>query len=173
MFLQIWFLPLSFVFSAALCLSPFLHLSSSPSSSPRFLSRSSMHMHTLHRHTQSQTLSLVVEFIVWSVSSFSPSVLPFVFCMFCCIVQRDWDADRMQTVCPGWRVRTSTLGVCLTKHIRLFTHDQMYKTLLFKHRAWGVFHQRDLMHNVLGVIYSSLCMALFSAYYMPGCPFPW
>lgn len=87
------------------------------------------HTHThIHTHTQSQTLSLVVEFIVWSVSSFSPSVLPFVFCMFCCTVQGGRDADRMQTVCPQWRVRTSTVGIYLTKHINLFTQYQMYNS---------------------------------------------
>lgn len=122
MFLQIWFLPLSFLslppsVSLALCIC--LHL---PSSSPGFLSPSSMHTHT---YELSQASSLVVGFIVWSVSPFSPSALPFVFCMFCCIVQRGWDADRMQTVCCGWGAFICTSGSSWAKHIRLCPHNQL------------------------------------------------
>jgi len=134
-------------FSAALRLSPFLHLSSSPSSSSPF-SVSLLDSHT-HTHTHSQTLSLVVEFIVWSVSPFSPSVLPFVFCMFACIVHRGRDADRMQTVCPMGEecARAPSVSIYQDTFVCLHTTKCIKHHRLFE--AQGVHHQRDLMRNVV------------------------
>lgn len=129
MFLQIWFLLLSFVpqppsVSLPLCIC--LHLL------PVLLWLFRLPARLTHTHARahtSQTLSLVVEFIVWSVFSFSPSVLPFVFCMFCCIVHRGWDADRMQTVCSGWGVCAGTLGFSSTQHA--FACDKYLKLSVF------------------------------------------
>ena len=108
MFLQIWFLPLSFVFSPSLCLFPSLHLSSypySPSLTPSIspsvslstpLSHSYTHKHTLictHTHKLS---------LLWlsSVCRYAFRQCSLSFSMFCSKSrQRCWDAGRL---CSGW-----------------------------------------------------------------------
>lgn len=140
MFLQIWFLPLSFFFFASLRLSSLLHLSSSPSSSSCFLSPCLIHAHI---HTKLNSVSwgwvycLVCLFALPPLCSLLFSVCFVVLCT---------EAE-MQIECRQFALGedcVSTLGIYLTKkktfiYLHMTRHIKLYLPL--KHDVWGIFHQ--------------------------------
>lgn len=154
MFLQIWFLPLSFFFFAALRLSSLLHLSSSPSSSSCFLSPCLIHAHI---HTKLNSVSC--GWVYCLVCLFAlPPLCSLLFSV--CFVALCTEAE-MQIECRQFALGedcVSTLGIYLTKkkkkNIHLFTHDQTDKTLptvkarsvrYFPSKIWSMIFKDNLL----------------------------